>query len=260
MPWTFAHPAAVLPLRRLCPAYLSFTGLVLGSLMPDLGYYFGRFDLASFAHTPWGVLMVCLPAGLVLLVLARPLYRPVVHLLPQPHRGALLALGRPRTVFSFRMFGVAAISLLIGAFSHTAWDAFTHNNGYFVAYLPPLQAPLFQLGNHVVYVYHILQHTSTVVGIVLLTIAYLRVLRLTRADTGVTGTREWPRYAFFAVLALVSPACAWSFAYADAAPSGSEPNMEVLMLRMIVYTTTAFIALFGAAAVGLAYRRRWVAG
>ncbi|MFX7840593.1 DUF4184 family protein, partial [Acinetobacter baumannii] len=29
MPWTFAHPAAMLPLRRLCPRWLSWPALVL---------------------------------------------------------------------------------------------------------------------------------------------------------------------------------------------------------------------------------------
>ena len=39
MPWTFAHPAAILPLRRFCPAPLDFSALVIGSMVPDLGYY-----------------------------------------------------------------------------------------------------------------------------------------------------------------------------------------------------------------------------
>ncbi len=47
MPWTFAHPAAVLPLRPL--KRLSFGALVVGSIAPDIGYYLGRFDLAAAA-------------------------------------------------------------------------------------------------------------------------------------------------------------------------------------------------------------------
>ncbi|MEJ8845393.1 DUF4184 family protein [Variovorax rhizosphaerae] len=36
MPWTFAHPAAVLPLRRLTgEGRLSFAVLVVGSMSPD---------------------------------------------------------------------------------------------------------------------------------------------------------------------------------------------------------------------------------
>lgn len=90
MPWTFAHPAAVVFLRRAGP--LSFAGLVAGSMVPDIGYYVGRFDLASAAHRPLGLLTVCLPAGLVLVALLRVGHRPVAWLMPQPHRGALLSL------------------------------------------------------------------------------------------------------------------------------------------------------------------------
>ena len=35
MPFTLAHPAAVLPLRR----WLWFPGLVAGAVAPDVGYY-----------------------------------------------------------------------------------------------------------------------------------------------------------------------------------------------------------------------------
>ena len=47
MPATFAHPSAILPLRRLCPTYLDFSALVIGSLAPDVGYFLQRFDLAT---------------------------------------------------------------------------------------------------------------------------------------------------------------------------------------------------------------------
>jgi hypothetical protein len=46
MPWTFAHAAAVLPLRRCCPRRLHFPALVIGSLTPD----FGRKHRASKAR------------------------------------------------------------------------------------------------------------------------------------------------------------------------------------------------------------------
>lgn len=77
MPWTFAHPAAVLPLRRFCPRYLNFPALMTGALMPDLGYYIPGADFATHAHSFQGSVEVCLPAGLavlcVFLVLRKPL-------------------------------------------------------------------------------------------------------------------------------------------------------------------------------------------
>jgi hypothetical protein len=92
MPWTFAHPAAVLPFRRLGLKNLSFGGLVVGSISPDIGYYVGRFDVAALAHTTLGVLILCLPTGLVLFAMVRVLHRPVANVLPEPHRSALLSM------------------------------------------------------------------------------------------------------------------------------------------------------------------------
>jgi hypothetical protein len=48
MPYPLAHPAAVLPLRRLCPRRLSFPALVVGSLCPDVGYPLG---VSRFSHS-----------------------------------------------------------------------------------------------------------------------------------------------------------------------------------------------------------------
>jgi Domain of unknown function (DUF4184) len=65
MPWTFAHPAAILPLRRLCPVPLDFSALVIGSMVPDLGYYLFYSNLARSAHSFSGSVLVCLPVGLI---------------------------------------------------------------------------------------------------------------------------------------------------------------------------------------------------
>ena len=39
MPFTFSHPAAVLPLRLLPRHWFSLTGLVIGSMVPDFEYF-----------------------------------------------------------------------------------------------------------------------------------------------------------------------------------------------------------------------------
>src|SRR5260221_11283718 len=94
MPWTFVHPAAVLPLRKYFVNRHLFGAVVVGSISPDFGYYVGRFDMATTAHTLLGLLIVCLPTGLALVVLIRILHRPVPNWLPQPHRQATLSLRR----------------------------------------------------------------------------------------------------------------------------------------------------------------------
>src|SRR5580704_6496880 len=108
MPWTFAHPAAVLPLRPL--RALPFGALIAGSCVPDLGYYVERRELAALAHTAPGLVLVCLPAGLAVFALARFLHRPVASLLPEPHRGALLG-----TAHAARFSCLPALAALVVA-------------------------------------------------------------------------------------------------------------------------------------------------
>lgn len=40
MPFTFAHPAAVLPFSKKQVNYISVTALILGSMAPDFEYFY----------------------------------------------------------------------------------------------------------------------------------------------------------------------------------------------------------------------------
>ncbi len=256
MPWTFAHPAAVLPLRRLCPAYLSFAALVVGSLTPDMGYYVGHIDLRAATHTLAGAVTICVPLGLALLLIVRLLHRPVAHLLPQPHRAALLSLPAPQPFFAARTLLVAIVSLLLGALTHIAWDAFTHRTGYFVLHLDALQAPLFRIWNREIRVYSLLQYVSTAAGIAILVAAYSRFLRDTPSRAERTGADN-ARYLLFAVFALGALGAAIPMAYADATsvPGYGLLNVFVLVVRTVIYSTTVFATLVAAAALLAGFRR-----
>lgn len=124
MPWTFAHPAAILPLRRRLP----LAALVVGSLSPDIGYYLGLYVLATFAHSAWGLLQACLPIGAATLVALHLLREPVLDLLPEPHRSALrhARASCATAPTGPRRLVLAVAGLLAGAATHNAWDAFTH--------------------------------------------------------------------------------------------------------------------------------------
>ncbi len=93
MPFPLAHPAAILPLRRYCPRYLSFPALIIGSLSPDVGYFFGHFRLGEFSHRLLpGSFGFCLPVGLVLVLVFYIARLPVVGILLSSDRRAFLPL------------------------------------------------------------------------------------------------------------------------------------------------------------------------
>jgi hypothetical protein len=58
-----------------------------------------------------------------------------------------------------------AVSLLLGAASHLAWDAFTHPSAPVVRALDVLRAPLFAVGSYQVFTYKVLQHGGTLLGV-----------------------------------------------------------------------------------------------
>ena len=245
MPWTFAHPATVLPLRRLCPKRLSFAGLIIGSMTPDLGYYIHFSAFARLAHTFPGTILVCLPTGLILLVTLYALREPLWFLLPQPHRAVLEPV--IATPFSLRPSSLLAVaaSVVIGAWTHIAWDSFTHKNGWVVKQVAFLQEPAFRFGTTVFPMYGILQHLSTLMGTASLVIVYCLWLRRSRRPELVhwRPTHEVYRYVLFAALVMIASIIAVPAAVKRAAMVQGYAALNVFLFRAAVYGTAAFISL-----------------
>jgi hypothetical protein len=131
MPFTFlSHQAAVLPLKLRFPRLFSGTALVLGSMAPDFEYFFWGRSLRTVGHELHGQFLLCLPATLLLTwaitrVVARPL---ALHLPLGPLRLRDYRL-LERSPASTGYWARAAVSALVGSFSHIGWDSFTHESG-----------------------------------------------------------------------------------------------------------------------------------
>lgn len=55
MPFTFSHPAIVLPLTSLPKRCISVTGFVIGSLTPDFEYFIRMKVKSEYSHTISGL-------------------------------------------------------------------------------------------------------------------------------------------------------------------------------------------------------------
>jgi hypothetical protein len=257
MPWTLVHPAAVLPLRKYCANRHLFGALVVGSVSPDLGYYVGGFDMATTAHTLLGLLVVCLPTGLALLVLIRILHRPVANLLPQPHRQAILSLPRmPQLSSPMTALSVSA-SIIIGAVSHNVWDSFTHRAGYVVSRWPLLQMPAFMLGTKTFKIFEVLQHASTTIGLIIVIAAYLVWLRGTDRGMGVPSSfgDGW-RYGILVSLAAISLVLSIPVAHAVSATNVGPVNVTLFVVRYVICATTIFVVTLSVTSLLMAHRTR----
>lgn len=250
MPWTFAHPAAVLPLRRFGASRLPLSGLVAGSLAPDFGYYAGLFDLATRAHTPVGVLLFCLPPAFLLVLFLHRFRRHLVAPLPDPHRTLLddvsvLSLRSPEN-----MAGMV-VAILIGAFTHVAWDAFTHANGAMVQAGAPLREPLFVFAGRTYAVYNILQHASTLLGLIAMAVAYGRWLHRS-VQAGHARRGKPGDYVPLAMAGMVSGLLGLVIARLTL---GSGRAHEVVIVRGVIDATLVFIAAYGVLVLRAASRR-----
>jgi hypothetical protein len=162
MPFPLAHPAAVMPLRRYCPRWLSLPALMIGSLTPDAGYLFGEGRGGAFSHTPVGTVLFCLPAGILLVAMFYWLRGPVMKLLPPHYRRALLPLCQRGRASPWTI----VLSLLIGAWTHLLWDSFTHTNGWFPQHMLLLQRQVASIGIYRVRVCHLLWYGFSFAGVV----------------------------------------------------------------------------------------------
>ena len=170
MPFPLAHPAAVLPLRRFCPRYFNFPALVIGSLCPDVGYF---FDAGNFSHRFLaGSFGFCLPVGLMLVLMFYGGRWPVVGILPASYRRLLLPLCQRPAGNPF----LIVISLLIGAWTHILLDSITHPDNWLVQYLPGLLAPALSVGRHRFLICEILYASFTFAGVAWLAYCYLHWL------------------------------------------------------------------------------------
>jgi hypothetical protein len=197
MPFTLSHPAAVLPLRRFCPR-LDFAGLVVGSIIPDIGYYIPGLAAHRETHSLAGIVFPGLPVGLILLALLHWLKQPLCFVLPQPHRDALMPLAtEPRRWSRLARPFIAAASVLLGAWTHLAWDSFTHRGRWGPQHLPFLNDPALLIGGQAIPLYEWLQWLSSIAGGLVLMWAYRSWLR--RQPSAVTPSAHlmddrWRRF------------------------------------------------------------------
>ena len=188
MPFTLAHPVAILPLRGL--RYLRTVPLVIGAMIPDLPYYVpARFGLfRPETHSVTGSFTTCLVLGYAALGCVFLLRRPLTALLSARARWLCLSAlapfkGRPLE------WALAAVSIILGVWTHLLWDSFTHDNGWIVRRVAALSAPV-SFGWYSGTVCHVLQYLSSAFGLVAVALWYRRLTAPVAAPAGPGAARS----------------------------------------------------------------------
>jgi hypothetical protein len=242
MPFTFAHPAAVLPLRRRFKA-LQTVPLIVGSVAPDLPYFIpSRFNHVMLeTHTAWGSLWLDVPIGMLTLLFGFLFRRPLVALLTPRARALCL-----QSVEHFRdqplHWVLAPIAILVGTWTHLLWDSFTHDNGWMVRRVAALSAPI-TFGGYTGTMCHILQYVSSVAGLAILAI-WFRRLPTRAVEPPVVGALSLSARTVLLALVCVTAAAVGGYRAAQIAEQGSS-NYHViytLLTRSIAWFAVLYFA------------------
>jgi len=166
MPFTFSHPAIILPIRKLKEDSFSLTGLVVGSIAPDFEYFIRMNLKGIYGHTLLGLFYFDLPIGLILAFLFHDLIKtPLLRNSPSFFKSRFTPLNFFHwDNYFLKHYWIIFYSILIGSLSHILWDSFTHRTGFFVENIPILLDSLTVYHYKIPY-YELLQHISSFLGV-----------------------------------------------------------------------------------------------
>lgn len=131
MPFTFCHPAIILPLSK--SQKLSTSALIIGITAPVFEYFLRMDMIRTHSHDFWAVFYFNLPLTLVLFVIFQSIVKvPLINSMPQFlfSRFSRFITLKPNYTSIHSLLWVC-ISAIIGIFSHLLWDSFTHKEVFF---------------------------------------------------------------------------------------------------------------------------------
>ena len=217
MPFTPAHPAWLFPFRTVKKLNISWTALLIGSMVPDLEYFIWLSPAAYCSHTFSGIFVFNLPLTFILAFLW--------------HHSLANALF-PRLAFLNRNFQAERISdfpewlkkniwsfllcSLTGICSHLIWDSFCHANGYMVHRIPFL-LDFTKIRGYDVRNCYIVWYLSTLIGLIIMSFWLVDFKKLFSAVTWkvfFTGSSFWGKILFVAgsiAIARIALGLSWNW-------------------------------------------------
>ncbi|NLD46038.1 MAG: DUF4184 family protein [Clostridiaceae bacterium] len=178
MPFSFAHPVAVLPIKQKWKKYFNLTGLVLGSIAPDFEYFIRFKPEAVIGHDLTGFFLLNLPLCIFVAFLFHKLIKkPLILCLPVPFdKWYEYLAAKDWKINSSKEMLIFIYSSLVGMFTHVFWDAFTHESGKFVVLFSVLSKEI-DFMDYSIPIYKFLQHGSTLIGGLAVLVCIFRIRR-----------------------------------------------------------------------------------
>lgn len=255
MPFTLAHPAAILPLRKI--GFLRTAPLMIGAVTPDVPYYLPLapsghpLRLGLDTHSVVSSYTVDLALGMAVLLGVFLLREPLTVLLPPRARWLCLRALEPfRRRAAEWLF--APLAILCGVWSHLLWDSFTHADGWAVRRIPAL-GDTATIGWYTGEIFHILQYLSSAAGLTILALWYARLPAPPDAGAGHDSRRAHagPALLLIAGAALLIGGVE-ALRYYSHSEGAVYQTLDVLLTRGLAWF--ALLYLFAGAVVTLEHR------
>ncbi len=204
MPFTPAHTAILFPARWFNPAYISWTALIIGSMVPDAEYFLWMNSGSYISHTFWGIFVFNLPLTFLIAMLWHSFLSksllPKIPFLKNKFKKSYIPDFPKWLAKNYFKF---IFSALVGIFSHLFWDSFCHAEGAMTRRLPILIDYANILGYKVRWCY-VAWYISTIIG--LITIFFIIIDRKALFDF-----KQWGANIRFYWAKVLIVACALAF-------------------------------------------------
>ncbi|MEI9958109.1 MAG: DUF4184 family protein [Ferruginibacter sp.] len=203
MPFTFSHPAIVLPFCKSKKIQLSITGLIMGSIVPDMEFLFQLRETDIFGHTWLGIIWFDIPVAIILCFVFHVIVRNALVInLPKQIRQRFTSFipFNWGSYFNQNKLRVL-ISVVIGIFSHLFLDSFTHKYGH-IANTSKLFFYKLSFLNYHVPVFMVLQIAFSLFGALYILLFILRMKKESGVEPANNILGYWTSFFITAILII----------------------------------------------------------
>ncbi len=175
MPFTFSHPAIILPLLKLSKNRVSATALFAGSMAPDFEYFINFQMKQVHGHTNTGMFYYDFPLAILLCFAFHSLVRDaLIHYSPRFIKNRWCHyIGYDWSKRWKENWKMIMVSAMIGVFSHTFLDSFTHPHRFMTEHIDFLSSTVSIFGSEMI-VYNIGQTWGSVFGLMAIMAVVMR--------------------------------------------------------------------------------------
>jgi len=169
MPFTAAHPAILVPLKKVPEKYISWTALIIGSMVPDMEYFIWLSSGSFLSHTRMGIFYFDLPMTFLLAFFWQ---QSAVFVCRKrwPYLKAQYLHQRIEYFPDYlkKHWLKFTVSALVGILSHLAWDSFSHAKGYMAVNVFPVLIEHISILGVYTRLCYVVWYISTIVGLIVI--------------------------------------------------------------------------------------------